>query len=57
MHEFKSPGGSAERGRGVLESVLRNYPKRIDLWSLYIDQVRTDRLSSCGLINLNPSIL
>ncbi|KAF5829876.1 hypothetical protein DUNSADRAFT_15392 [Dunaliella salina] len=38
MHEFKCPGGSAERGRGVLESVLRNHPKRIDLWSLYIDQ-------------------
>lgn len=39
MHEFKCPGGSAERGRGVLEGVLRNYPKRTDLWSLYIDQV------------------
>ena len=31
--------GSAERGRGVLEGVLQNYPKRLDLWSLYIDQV------------------
>lgn len=31
--------GSAERGRGILEGVLRNYPKRLDLWSLYIDQV------------------
>lgn len=30
--------GSAERGRGILEGVLRNYPKRLDLWSLYIDQ-------------------
>lgn len=32
--------GSAERGRSMLEGVLRNYPKRLDLWSLYIDQVR-----------------
>ncbi|GAX80532.1 hypothetical protein CEUSTIGMA_g7970.t1 [Chlamydomonas eustigma] len=34
--EFKV--GSAERGRGILEGVLRNYPKRLDLWSVYIDQ-------------------
>ncbi|KXZ56455.1 hypothetical protein GPECTOR_1g407 [Gonium pectorale] len=30
--------GSAERGRGVLEGLLRNYPKRLDLWNVYIDQ-------------------
>ncbi len=30
--------GSAERGRGVLEGVLRNHPKRLDLWNVYIDQ-------------------
>ena len=30
--------GSAERGRGILEGLLRNYPKRLDLWSVYIDQ-------------------
>ena len=34
-------GGDAERGRGIFESVLRNYPKRLDLWSVYIDQVRS----------------
>jgi len=32
--------GSAERGRSMMEGVLRNYPKRLDLWSMYIDQVR-----------------
>ena len=36
--EFKQ--GSAERGRGIMEGVLRNYPKRLDLWSVYLDQVR-----------------
>jgi hypothetical protein len=34
--EFKV--GSAERGRSVFEGVLRNYPRRLDLWSVYLDQ-------------------
>lgn len=34
--EFRS--GSAERGRGIFEGILRNYPKRLDLWSVYLDQ-------------------
>ena len=31
--------GSAERARLLFEGVLRNYPKRTDLWSVYLDQV------------------
>ena len=30
--------GSADRGRSIFESILRNYPKRLDLWSVYLDQ-------------------
>jgi rRNA biogenesis protein RRP5 len=30
--------GSQERGRSVFESVLRNYPRRTDIWSTYVDQ-------------------
>eukprot|EP00884_Botryococcus_braunii_P015434 jgi/Botrbrau1/2574/Bobra.145_1s0002.1 len=30
--------GSAERGRTLFESVISNYPKRLDLWSVYFDQ-------------------
>eukprot|EP00850_Spirogloea_muscicola_P013563 SM000092S24531 [mRNA] locus=s92:547777:562774:- [translate_table: standard] len=30
--------GSVERGRAMFEGILRNYPKRIDLWSIYLDQ-------------------
>jgi rRNA biogenesis protein RRP5 len=30
--------GSRERGRSVFESVLRNYPRRTDIWSTYVDQ-------------------
>jgi rRNA biogenesis protein RRP5 len=30
--------GSVERGRTMFESILRNYPKRTDIWSTYIDQ-------------------
>ncbi|OWF35668.1 protein RRP5 homolog [Mizuhopecten yessoensis] len=35
--EFKY--GDAERGRTMFESVLGNYPKRTDLWSVYLDMV------------------
>ncbi|KAH7441212.1 hypothetical protein KP509_03G029000 [Ceratopteris richardii] len=34
--EFKI--GSAEHARNLFESILRNYPKRVDLWSVYLDQ-------------------
>ncbi|CAN0879206.1 rRNA biogenesis protein RRP5 [Linum grandiflorum] len=34
--EFKS--GLPDRGRNMFEGVLREYPKRTDLWSIYIDQ-------------------
>ena len=30
--------GSAERGRAIFEGVLANYPRRLDLWSVYMDQ-------------------
>ncbi|XP_063601568.1 protein RRP5 homolog isoform X2 [Penaeus indicus] len=33
--EFKF--GEAERGRTMFESLLSNYPKRIDIWSVYVD--------------------
>lgn len=35
--EFKC--GLPDRGRSLFEGVLREYPKRIDLWSVYLDQV------------------
>jgi rRNA biogenesis protein RRP5 len=34
--EFKV--GDAERGRSLFEGVLRSYPRRLDLWSVYLDQ-------------------
>jgi rRNA biogenesis protein RRP5 len=33
--EFKH--GEAERGRTIFEGVMSNYPKRVDLWSIYLD--------------------
>lgn len=33
--EFKL--GSAERGRTIFEELLADNPKRVDLWSVYID--------------------
>lgn len=35
--EFKE--GDVERGRTMFENILSNYPKRVDLWSVYLDQV------------------
>ena len=33
--EFKI--GEAQRGGTIFESLLKNYPKKTDLWSIYID--------------------
>ena len=30
--------GDAERGRSLFEGVLRNFPKRLDVLSVYLDQ-------------------
>lgn len=35
--EFKY--GEPERGRTMFESLLSTYPRRIDIWSVYIDMV------------------
>ena len=39
--------GQHEQGRNILDSVLRSYPKRLDLWFLYADQVRKPALLHC----------
>lgn len=36
--EFKS--GVPDRGRSMFEGMLREYPKRTDLWNVYLDQVK-----------------
>eukprot|EP01097_Dermamoeba_algensis_P010135 TRINITY_DN7383_c0_g1_i1.p1 TRINITY_DN7383_c0_g1~~TRINITY_DN7383_c0_g1_i1.p1 ORF type:complete len:163 (+),score=67.08 TRINITY_DN7383_c0_g1_i1:39-491(+) len=35
MMEFRN--GSPERGRTLLEGILTNYPKKLDIWSVYLD--------------------
>ena len=45
--EFKC--GVPDRGRSMFEGMLREYPKRTDLWSVYLDQVNTFR---CSVFNL-----
>lgn len=35
---FELKSGAQERGRAMFESLLRTYPKRVDLWGVYIDQ-------------------
>jgi len=36
LMDFKND--EVERGRTILENVLANYPKRVDLWNVYLDQ-------------------
>ena len=40
LMEFKS--GEAEKGVTMFESVLKNHPKRTDIWSVYIDMLIKD---------------
>jgi len=37
LHEFKY--GEPQRGQTMFESILTNYPKRSDLWSVYLDMI------------------
>jgi len=30
--------GSADRGRTIFEGLVTSYPKRLDLWNMYVDQ-------------------
>ena len=29
--------GFPERGRTIFEGIVANYPKRLDIWSVYLD--------------------
>lgn len=35
--QFEFKYGSVERGRTVFESLIGNFPKRVDLWNVYLD--------------------
>ena len=35
--EYKSASGSVERGRTLFEGLMSMYPKRVDLWDIYLD--------------------
>lgn len=35
MLEFKF--GSPENGRTMFEGIVNNYPKRMDIWAIYMD--------------------
>ncbi|KAJ2815108.1 rRNA biogenesis protein rrp5, partial [Coemansia erecta] len=50
--EFKH--GEPERGRTVFEGVLGTYPKRVDLWSVYLD-MEISSVTRQGLDAADPS--
>lgn len=35
--EFNSPNGESERGRTIFETLLSQWPKRLDLWNVLLD--------------------
>ena len=37
--QFEFKYGEAERGRTMFESILSSYPRRVDIWSVFIDMV------------------
>jgi rRNA biogenesis protein RRP5 len=39
--EFTSPNGDTERGRTVFEGLLSTWPKRTELWDMYVDLERS----------------
>ncbi len=38
--EFQSPNGDPERGRTIFEGLLSTFPKRWDLWDMFVDLER-----------------
>ena len=50
--------GEAERGKTMFETILANYPKRTDLWSVYADQlVKTGDLEAARALFKRMSTL
>ena len=37
--QFEFKHGEPARGRTMFESILSSYPRRVDIWSVYIDMV------------------
>ncbi|KAL9009921.1 MAG: hypothetical protein Q9173_005090, partial [Seirophora scorigena] len=35
--EYSSPRGDPERGRTLFENLLSTFPKKLDLWTVYVD--------------------
>ena len=35
--EFQSPSGNPERGRTIFEGLLDSFPRKMDLWNVYLD--------------------
>ena len=50
--EFKF--GEVERGRTIFEGIVANYPKRTDLWSIYLDL--EERVGDVAVLRSVPSL-
>lgn len=52
--EFKN--GVPDKGRSIFEKMLREYPKRRDLWSVYLDQVMIVSSSSISILDFSSML-
>ena len=54
LHEFRY--GEPQRGQTMFESILTNYPKRSDLWSVYLDMMVKQGDAEPVRWGINPQI-
>lgn len=40
----------------MFEGILANYPKRIDIWNVYVDQVSSVPITTCEVLHITSNI-
>ena len=52
--QFEFKYGDIERGRTMFESLLSSYPRRVDLWCVYLDMmIQTNDITTVRLVQMN----
>ena len=52
--QFEFKYGDIERGRTMFDSLLSSYPRRVDLWCVYLDMmIQTNDITTVRLVQMN----
>ena len=52
--QFEFKYGDIERGRTMFESLLSSYPRRVDLWCVYLNMmIQTNDITTVRLVQMN----